>query len=56
MKALVDQIIAAAAASKTPDEFRAHLRRIDPDVTQLGEKLGMLTFQALAGGVLGETP
>lgn len=56
MKALVDQILAAAAASKTPDEFRAHLRHIDPDVTQLGEKLGMLTFQALAGGVLGERP
>jgi phage gp29-like protein len=56
LQPLVDQLIAAAAASKNADEFRAHLRTLDPDITLLADKLAMLTFQSVAGAILGETP
>lgn len=55
LKPLVDQIVAIARGSKTPDQFRAHLRQLEPDMTPLADKLAMLTFQALAGAILGET-
>lgn len=54
---VVDQIIAAAAASTDEEGFRRRLRalRDDLDMTPLADSLTSLCFQSLAGGMFGET-
>lgn len=57
LKPLRDQILQVAALSSGADDFRRRLRALRPnvDVTPLADRLAMLTFQALAGGVVGDT-
>jgi len=53
----VAQIMQLAALSATPAEFvrRLHAMRDGLDLTELQQRLALLTFQAVAGGVVGDT-
>jgi phage gp29-like protein len=56
MRPAVDQIINAAAAAKDEGEFRSALARLHGkvDMNALGNRLAILTFQAFAGGAVGD--
>ncbi len=57
MQPAVDQILARAKAAKNFAEFRTALKALHPklDMSGLGDKLARITFQSLAGGVLGDS-
>ena len=57
MKKAVDQILHAAAISADANEFRRRLQALyaSIDTSPLAERLALLTFQALAAGLNGDT-
>jgi phage gp29-like protein len=57
LKPVVDEIQKLAALSGSYEEFRRRLAaaRGSLDMTPLGERLALLTFQTLAGGIVGDT-
>jgi phage gp29-like protein len=57
LQPVVDQILAVAAVSGTEAEFRRRLLALKPDLdmSPLGDRLALLAFQSLAGGIVGDT-
>jgi hypothetical protein len=54
---VVDQVLKLAALSQDETEFRRRLAAFRPDaaLTPLSDNLARLTFQSLAGGIVGDT-
>jgi phage gp29-like protein len=56
LKPLVDQVLKLASLSQDEHEFRRRLAAYNPDaeLNDLADRLAILTFQSLAGGIVGD--